>query len=818
MMAAAVPVSHNSGSPNEDQHSTAPVLDFVCLFTRDLRRKQKRWQDGRLKYHTFNKRIMVYDDRGNFVGDAHWREDGDLDEGEELELERGGAMIQVAECTGSRDQDLSELVDKRAKEKAERQSAALARRHPMIEAASSHTTIPHFQLRHKPLHSLIGTPTGHHGRALLPTESPYEERQKLAASSEKDDTRPTKRRRREVSPPSKGGYAQSLFGASLSLSATPTSTPLVRTKTPKMPPIFVDSQSLVLPEPKGRDDNLDSASTSTRTITTDALGDAWGKAPRTVLNLQSRAPLHSADEAQTVSSPISVGTRRSEQRRSLAEKRQLGSKRVGEIGGRIEQNDSLRPISLNIGPKGPEMTIPTPSHFGGKSSSHGDLSSATASRSGDVENISADPRSEVSARTQGKGLEPRPRRKAKALQNSEGRQGLPQEQPIPEPRTELRIRPRKKRGLLMVSEKLDAENSPISKTKNPIDCQGLSTLTVDLTTDDPTNGVIGGDKSTDIGVIETIDRPRRKKRNDTESIRDIIMQDDTDQGTEPHRKRSSPDDGTISGELPRSSRSRRQPSRKKKTIPTEDSPQSAVEKSDNQGISDDGDGSILRDGVPAPRLAQLGRKSIRSKEIIGYIFDEEMDYSDELPQNKSRDEYGKRSIASGFTANYSEPQPTTPEANPTVTVPANDQLHSGQEIGVTSNDTAINFMESRNIATSHTETLPHLSRGRTESASVISGIPEVQQPAKMVVNPATRGRKAAKPSDAAGQVPQYPLPADTILGRALDNGRQGENRRKPGSEVRAEKGTDAAMPGFARANGGPWSREAHDLFEFTRPP
>lgn len=95
--------------------NTAPVLEFRCLFTQDLRRKQKRWQDGRLKFHTFNKRIMVYDDRSNFVGDTHWREDSDFAEGEELELERSGTLVEVGECVGRRDQDLTELVDKRVK-------------------------------------------------------------------------------------------------------------------------------------------------------------------------------------------------------------------------------------------------------------------------------------------------------------------------------------------------------------------------------------------------------------------------------------------------------------------------------------------------------------------------------------------------------------------------------------------------------------------------------------------------------------------------------------------------------------------------------
>ncbi|KAK0633766.1 hypothetical protein B0T14DRAFT_413470, partial [Immersiella caudata] len=202
--------------------SSAAVLEFVCLFTHDLKRKQKRWQDGRLKYHTFNKRIMVYDERGNFVGDMHWTRDWDFDEGEEIELERGGVIVQVAECVGSRNQDLTELLDKRAKEKEERQLKAASRPsllRPPIQSTPLHR-IPnpqdHFQTRHRPLHQVIGTPTGHHGRAVVPTESPFEQRHNPAETSE---SRPQKRRRYDTTPPSKLGYAQSLFGAALTLSA-----------------------------------------------------------------------------------------------------------------------------------------------------------------------------------------------------------------------------------------------------------------------------------------------------------------------------------------------------------------------------------------------------------------------------------------------------------------------------------------------------------------------------------------------------------------------------------------------------------------------
>ncbi|TQN71406.1 Protein ZGRF1 [Colletotrichum shisoi] len=128
--------SHNNehNPPNFGLPIAAPVLEYICLFTHDLKRKQKRWQDGRLKFHTFNKRIMVYDEKGNFIGDMHWREDMDFGEGEELNLERGAVIVQVAECVGSKDQDLTALLDKRARE--------LEQRHARSSAAAADSPLP----------------------------------------------------------------------------------------------------------------------------------------------------------------------------------------------------------------------------------------------------------------------------------------------------------------------------------------------------------------------------------------------------------------------------------------------------------------------------------------------------------------------------------------------------------------------------------------------------------------------------------------------------------------------------------------------------
>ncbi|ELR05919.1 hypothetical protein VC83_04882 [Pseudogymnoascus destructans] len=210
--------------------NTAPVIEFRCLFTSDIRRKQKRWQDGLLKFHTFNKRVMVYDERLNFVGDTHWH-DYHIDEGEELELDRAAVLVQVADCLGSRDQDLTELLDHRTKQREER--AAVRR------PSSSPAEVPFDNLRiarqptaysklsQKPLSALLGTPTGHHGRALLPTTSPFEDRQKEQRQERDAQERPSKRRKAE-STYSKAGYAQNLTGAMLDLSSTPHSTAPLR--------------------------------------------------------------------------------------------------------------------------------------------------------------------------------------------------------------------------------------------------------------------------------------------------------------------------------------------------------------------------------------------------------------------------------------------------------------------------------------------------------------------------------------------------------------------------------------------------------------
>ena len=105
--------SHSAMLTIPSTQNTALVVEFQCLYTHDLRRKSKRWQDGILRFHTFNKRIMVYDSLRNFVGDCHWRNNSHLASGDELELESGGALVQVEEVTGSTEQDLTGLFGRK---------------------------------------------------------------------------------------------------------------------------------------------------------------------------------------------------------------------------------------------------------------------------------------------------------------------------------------------------------------------------------------------------------------------------------------------------------------------------------------------------------------------------------------------------------------------------------------------------------------------------------------------------------------------------------------------------------------------------------
>lgn len=181
---------NNTGLTIPSTQNTAPILDFRCLYTHDLRRKAKRWQDGTLRFHTFNKRIMVYDLSKNFIGDHHWCEKDPLQDGDELELDKG-VLIQVGDSIGTTVQDISGLFEKRKKTR------------PDTPGGPVNTTrllpVQLSQLRPKSLNALLGTPKGPLGRATVPFKSPCQLRLE-DENARTEEERSVKRQRVETQP------------------------------------------------------------------------------------------------------------------------------------------------------------------------------------------------------------------------------------------------------------------------------------------------------------------------------------------------------------------------------------------------------------------------------------------------------------------------------------------------------------------------------------------------------------------------------------------------------------------------------------------
>jgi hypothetical protein len=207
-MTAAV---HRMGTPSlsiPPSQNTAPVLEFNCLYTHDIRRKQKRWQDGFLRFHTFNKRVMVYDVPRNFIGDMHWKEGEDLQEGDEVTLEKDAVLVQVSESVGRTETDLTELKQSAKKSKrteggqrsssSPRNAATPSRPMgpPAVRPGTASVASGNTQLKHRSLNALLGTPKGRFGKAIVPTKSPFETRQ--AEENENwESGRPPKRSKAE---------------------------------------------------------------------------------------------------------------------------------------------------------------------------------------------------------------------------------------------------------------------------------------------------------------------------------------------------------------------------------------------------------------------------------------------------------------------------------------------------------------------------------------------------------------------------------------------------------------------------------------------
>ncbi|KAF2763548.1 hypothetical protein EJ05DRAFT_42729 [Pseudovirgaria hyperparasitica] len=156
--------------------NTAPVHEFDCLYSHDIKKKKKIYQDGVLSFHTFNKRIMVYDTSKNYIGDLHWQEKADIQEGDDITLERG-ILVTVGEPKGSVQTDLAPLFEKKDKP-SPRPRHSTHPRAPLSSALHSSIRRDPSQPRHRALSSIINKPIGSsYGRAALNEKSPFDLRE-----------------------------------------------------------------------------------------------------------------------------------------------------------------------------------------------------------------------------------------------------------------------------------------------------------------------------------------------------------------------------------------------------------------------------------------------------------------------------------------------------------------------------------------------------------------------------------------------------------------------------------------------------------------
>ncbi|KAK3311525.1 uncharacterized protein B0T15DRAFT_427818 [Chaetomium strumarium] len=640
---------------------SAPVLEFVCLFTHDLRRKQKRWEDGRLRYHTFNKRVMVYDERGNFVGDMHWQRDWEFDEGEEVQLERGGVIVQVVECVGRQEQDLSELLDRRAKEKEQRQTRVPVRPSP------PGTRVPdHFQTRHRPLNQLLGTPTGHHGRAVVPTESPFELRQRAnEASDSPADPRAAKRRKCDATPPTRLGYAQSLFGATLSLSAVPiSSAPHRRSTGPtyREQPEMSSLQGEPMPdvEPVGEDRavcggvSLQVNSSRSKAIAAQS---------RTTVEVPGRAKFGKEKTSKPAAGPVA-----SEPFRAAVTVPRNGSPpAMGISDGRLRSSGSAQPragsvgqaivsktFEKNTGLRATNAIEPSREQAQQNSCVTDNLGLRTSLSQAIVLEDGSNPRpSSPASNTNSTRIAPTAVGQRPPILHASSR-GRPKSTEAPEAmedrsneaRTELRLKPRQKRGLLLLSEKRTKTHHlnrqiPLAEDESPLSIppRGLTNAVApeaDLSSGaKPANheAAVHEDDPEDQSTAEVGRRFGGPTSDDSRNTTDSVLHlaaSPRSRRVRPRSKDSAQPDAK-SGEPTSPNRrwgvrdlaqksSRAKPARQTRRIKDPDAQDSNLSTSEvpEAQLGDSGDEEQPEARV-GPRLARLSRKGLKSREVIGFV-------------------------------------------------------------------------------------------------------------------------------------------------------------------------------------------------------
>lgn len=839
--------------------TSAAVLDFICLFTHDLKRKQKRWQDGKLKYHTFNKRVMVYDDRGNFVGDAHWSGDGDLEDGEELELDRGGAIVQVAECTGSREQDLTELLDKRAREVEKRRQIAAAQQPRRTPVLSRVPDPMHSSLGQRPLSTAASAATpARIGRAHIPQHSPFEARMAQAGEQRDDDTPPpSKRRKRSESPPSKTGHAKALFGTTLTLSARPTSSlsKILRDRT-NVGSLLQTRPKAVKPTAPESDDDVEEEE--------EAMADAQPVRPtKRKPSVEENLP-PPADLSRPLPKPRLQVTKVSEPRRpkipepprAKSPEREL---QTVVLEGEETSEDAGPPVQV-VRPEKRKKNSTT----GPKKAK--DVGEAPISKSEKIPTKAPVKTKSKPEKSRSEKLEPEKPR----LEKSEPQKPRPEEKECSsvttsdapekakdEPRTELRIRSRKRRGLLMLSEKSLQEKVPavldlapeVHTSNIPDEASGfLDTQTgnqsaskdvkkspsVDMTDTPPVcapthTPVIGEEATVEDKAPLSRDTKRGRKPMPMETERHASKspsppprrrQRQQEKKNVPTMEEADKTDRTDSeSDVPARKRSKPLVTQKTKSLASERTVPGIEDDSESE---DDWEGprpSTTKQNAKTkaapkaqpkdqatesgPRISRLGRKSVKSKEIFGFKAPE----SDHLVPHAFASALGRIGATAITPACASVPAPA-PAFVPVTRVEPKESMAQATKDKET---------EKQDIVVPPTIIV---DESKSHSDAVSESGP------RRIANPASRGRKAATKADAAGQPPRVLVPFDTTPALAMPpraprapvqqhhHHQQQQEAQHIQQTVVASK---TSLPAFAKANGGAWSRHAYDLLGMSRP-
>ncbi|PKY06191.1 hypothetical protein P168DRAFT_302574 [Aspergillus campestris IBT 28561] len=183
--------------------NTAPVVKHRCLYTHDLRRKAKRWQDGFLRYHTFNKRIMVYDTAGNFVGDQHGRHEEGIQDGDELELDRG-VLVQVCESMERTETDLSGLYSNKKTQQSPRPRPGDSPVPSMRPGTGTPVRSSLSSQQPRSLNDLLGIRKTPVARLMSPYEQRHPPKETVRDQSPPDRPTPDRPAKRLKATPSKG--------------------------------------------------------------------------------------------------------------------------------------------------------------------------------------------------------------------------------------------------------------------------------------------------------------------------------------------------------------------------------------------------------------------------------------------------------------------------------------------------------------------------------------------------------------------------------------------------------------------------------------